>query len=271
MADPITVASAPRPAATPANQGAPTAGNAPPNTGGVPNQDAAFRRLADKAKGQERELQSLRVEVAEMRGRMSVPASAPEPASAPRTWEAMSDSQLDESVKVGIEQSNHAAITAAMDEKIRRGMKRASEEAQRDGLKALEKRRLDEAIAARVVQHFGPDATNEDSPLYGLANRIYGQMVESYGKDEVLSNKQYLYSAYAQANAELRAGQKDHLTEVQRELDTLKKQMTLERGGVIPGARTSPEVDEALKRGDIKGAWGATSFLKSMTEQVRRG
>ena len=53
------------------------------------------------------------------------------------------------------------------------------EEAQRDGLKTLEKRRLDEAIAARVVQHFGPDATNEDSSLYGLANRIYGQMVEA--------------------------------------------------------------------------------------------
>lgn len=271
MADQTTATSQPRSAATPATPGAPAAGSEPPKNGGVPNQDAAFRRLADKAKGQERELQSLRVELAEMRGRMSVPANAPEPASAPRTWEAMSDGQLDEAVKVGMEQSNHAAITAAMDEKIRRGMVKATETAQRDGLKKLEQQRLGEAIRSRVLNDFGTDATNEDSQLYGLANKLYGQLIETYGKEEVLGKPHYLYTAYAQANAELRAGQKDAFAETQRELESLKKQMALERGGVAPGARRSPEVEDALKRGDIKGAWGATSFLKSMTERAAPG
>lgn len=267
MADPITVAGQPLAAATPANQGAPSAGNEPPKQGG--NQDAAFRRLVEKDRARERELQSLRVELAELRGRSSV-QSAPTPSAAPTTWEGMSDAQLDEAVKLGAEQTNYAAVNAATNEKIRRAMVKSAEIAQRDGLKSLEQQKLAESIRGRVMRDFGTEATNEDSPLYNLANRLYGQLIETYGREEVLAKPHYLYTAYAQANAELRAGQKDQLTETQRELDTLKKQMALERGGVIPGARRSPEVEDALKRGDIKGAWGATSFFKSMEAAGRQ-
>lgn len=255
------------PAPTPAPQGAP-AGKEPAPQGG--NQEAAFRRLQQKMKAGEVELQSLREKVAFLEGK-SESGQPPAPAqSSPKGWGDLSDAQLDQAIAHGISESKPETVTAAMNEKIARAAKVAAESARGASVNEYKRERHRESIQESIQREFGADAINEDSELYRAADRHYARFIATEGKDKVLSTPEFARQAFINADRELHAGERQKLQEAQQELEKVKRQMMLERGGVHPGVPRSQESADALAKGDLKGAIAGMNWAKSLKADVER-
>jgi hypothetical protein len=262
----LTNAPAPA-AATPATPGA--TGSEPVKQGG--NQDAAFRRLSQKLQAGEAEIHELRERLARVEGAQSGPAptSSPQKASTGR-WEDLSDQQLDQAISIGVTDSNPAALTAAINEKVSRAAAKAAEAARGVGSREYQQAKYADTVKAKIQTEFGQDAINPDSPLFQAADRYFSQEIQRLGKDRVLSDPSFQYNAFLKADRELHVGERDRLVEAQREVDRLKRQMALEHGGVHPGVPRSQESADALAKGDLNGAIRGLGLFKSVQADVKK-
>lgn len=261
------LANSPAPAGTtPANPGA--ANPEPAKQGG--NQDAAFRRLTQKAQAFESEVHELRERLARLEGPQPGTAPTPSPQKSPGNWSDLSDQQLDQAISIGITDSNPAAVTAAINEKVARAHAKAAEAARGVGTREFQQAQYAETIKSRIQKEFGADAANPDSALFQAADRYFSQEIQRLGKDRVLSDPSFQYNAFLKADRELHVGERDRLIEAQREVDRLKRQMALEHGGVHPGVPRSQESADALAKGDLKGAIRGLGIFRQVQEDVRK-
>jgi len=259
------VPQAPTPAATPGAN----AGQEPAKQGG--NQEAALRRLSQKAKAFEAENLELRERLARLEGRLeSGQPTAPTQATAPKGWGDLSDAQLDQAIAHGTSEGKPETVTAAINEKIARATKAAAEAARGVSTAEYKRERHIESVRDAISREFGPDATNEDSELFRAADRHYSRFIATEGKDKVLSTPEFSRQAFIMADRELHAGERDRLKELAQENEKLKRQMMLERGGVHPGVPRSQESADALARGDLRGAIAGLGFAKSLKADVER-
>lgn len=261
--------------ATPAAPPSPARGNVQTGAGEpakpAGNQDAAFARIKQREAAREREILSLREEVAELRGRVSAPTpAAPAVNDSPASWEQMTDSQLSQAHRIAMEENNAAAIDAVVNERVRRGVEKRAKAMQGEIVQGLEQRRVEERVTQKIVNEFGADALNQDSDLYGLALKHYQGFIRSYGKDHVLATPDLRWMAVSQAHAELHADERVQNADARKELDALRRQQALERGGGGRGASRSPESVEALKRGDLDGALLSTRLFQSLDADAKR-
>lgn len=261
--------------ASPAAPPSPTRGNVPTSASEpakpAGNQDAAFARIKQREAARERELLSLREEVAELRGRMSAPApAAPVASDTPTSWEAMTDSQLSQAHRLAMEENNAAALDAVVNERVRRGVEKRAKAMQGEIVQGLEQRRVEENVTQKIVNEFGADALNQDSELYGLALKHYQGFIRSYGKDHVMATPHLRWMAVSQAHAELHADERVQNADARKELDALRRQQALERGGGGRGAPRTPESVEALKRGDLDGALLSSRLFQSFDADAKR-
>jgi hypothetical protein len=258
----------PTQAPTPASPGAP-AEKEPAQQGG--NQEAAFRRLQQKLRAGEAELQSLRERVAHMEGvNQAGQATAPAQATAPKGWGDLTDAQLDQAISHGISETKPEQVTAAMNEKIARATAKAAEAAK--GVSTAEYRReqVKDSIRSSIDREFGPDATNEESPLFQAADRHYARFIAMHGKDAVIQNPEWTRQAFINADRELHAGERDRLKTLEQEHEKLKRQMALEHGGVHPGVPRSQESADALAKGDLRGAIRGLNLAKGLKAEIER-
>ena len=244
------------------------AGTEPVKPGG--NQDAAFRRIAQQAQSAKQEALELRERLARVEGQLLGQPKAPSTPSVPNTWAELSDAQLDQAINVGMTDSNSAAVTASINEKVARAARQAAESAKGVSTKEYEQAKLHDSIQSEIATTFGPAANDQDSPLFLAADRHYATLVSRYGKNQVNSNPEFIKYAFTMADRELHAGETQKLHEVQQENERLKRQMQLEHGGVHPGVPRSQESADALAKGDLKGAIAGSALFKSVASDVKR-
>ena len=255
------------PAPTPANPGA-NAGQAPATQGG--NQEAAFRRMQQKMRDGEAQLQSLREEVAFLKGSKESGQPPAPTQTSPKGWGDLSDAQLDQAITHGITESKPETVTAAMNEKIARSVKAAAESAKGVSVNEYRAEKHRESVQESIAREFGNDAVTDDSELFRAADRHYSRFIATEGKQKVLSTPEFTRQAFINADRELHAGERQKLQEAQVELEKMKRQMMLERGGVHPGVPRSQESADALAKGDLRGAIAGLNISKGLKADVER-
>lgn len=262
------ITDAPKTAPTPATQGAPAAQE--PASQGGPNQEAALRRLSQKAKTFEQENLSLRERLARVEGQLSGQSTAPTAKPTPNSWGDLDDKQLDQAIAHGISESKPETVTAAINEKVARAAAMAAKSAHGVSTREYEEAKLKDTIRAQIHAEFGQEATNEDSSLYQAADRHYAALCARYGKETVKANPDMTRYAFTLADRELHAGERDQAKQVAQENERLKRQMQLERGGVLPGVPRSQESADALAKGDLKGAIRGLGIFKDVKQDIEK-
>lgn len=218
----------------------------------------------------ERELLRMREEIANLRGR--VEAAVPQqPAAPPKTWADMNDAQLDEAKRWARQNDNADTLDSIYGEVARREAKRAADIAVEQSKKHYEQDQYVREVQAGILRDFGPDAFDEEQPLYQEADKIMSNLIAREGKDRVRSSPSFLRAAFLEAERKVRtSSERERLKTLEGEYASLKDRATLlERGGT-PSMAPPPNdaVKEALSRGDRKGAIKALLMTRNLKQQA---
>jgi len=252
--------------------GAATGGNASGNPRVDPQAriDQLVRQKNDLKRQMETESARLREEVAELRGRVgATPAAAP---ANPKSWDQMSDDQLESARRWAREKDNPESLDAIHEEKARRAAKAAADEAVIRAKREIAAEQTARETQASILRDFGPDAFDPDSPLYQKADEFMGRLIRAHGKEKA-SDPMALRAAFLEAERATKTlSEREQSKALEAENAALKERATLlERGGHPAGMASRPNdaVKAALAVNDKRGAIKALGFVKAMANQAR--
>jgi hypothetical protein len=247
--------------------GAASTGN--PRTDSQARIDQLVRQKNELKRQLETEGSKLREELAELRGKVS--ATAPAPAN-PKSWDQMSDDQLDSAGKWARDNDNGASLDAVYAERARREARKAADEAVIRTKREIAAEQAQRDTQASILRDFGPDAFDPESPLYQKADEFMGRIIRAHGKEHA-STPMALRAAFLEAERATKTlSERDRSKSLEAENAALKERATLmERGGSPAGMASRPNdaVQAALAKNDKKGAIKALKFVQAMAGQAR--
>lgn len=229
----------------------------------------------EQAKKQKAELQQLREEMAFLKGQQEQGQRAPEtPRKSPaRSWQEMSEDELENAKKYARENEQPALIDAAYREEARREAEKARAAAVEEATKRFQREQLLRDVHTRILEDFGREAFDRDGPLYQAADRYLAEVRRVEG-DTSAGQPYRLYDAFAHAERATRTlGEREKLKALEQENQRLKEAASLaERGGAaLSNARQMPdEAKEALKSGDRKAAIRRLGLTKNLAQSVKQ-
>lgn len=233
-------------------------------------QKAHFQKQAQKYGN---ELQALREEVANLKGQVTAAQPPPAPRGVPKTWQEMSDDQLEEAKRYARQNEQPDVLDSIYEEKTRRAADAARRAAVEESDKRSQRAQLLRDVHSRILEDFGQEAFNPESPLYQGANGYLQEQRRLYG-DASASEPHRLYDAFAHSERNTRVkSERERLAQLEQENQALKDRATLaERAGAIgSNARQVPdEVKDALKAGNRRAAVKATGTTQSIAAEIRR-
>lgn len=169
--------------------------------------------------------------------------SAPKPS--PKTFGDLDRTALSEIVKRGLEEGNSEYILSTVEELAERiAAKKADEvgqRAQRDMEHTLAKRQ----VAAKINTEFGPDVQNEESDLRRRADALVAQLTRA-DPQLIERNPDVLYLCFAQAERELRAGDKSELEELRKSRADALAREEIARSHQAIASKAKTDVQEIL-------------------------
>jgi len=252
--------------------GAATGGNASGNPRVDPQAriDQLVRQKNDLKRQMETESARLREEVAELRGRVgATPAAAP---ANPKSWDQMSDDQLESARRWAREKDNPESLDAIHEEKARRAAKAAADEAVIRAKREIAAEQNARETQASILRDFGPDAFDPESPLYQKADEVMGRFIRTHGKDRA-SDPLVLRAAFLEAERATKTlSEREQSKALASENAALKERATLmERGGYPAAMASKPNeaVDKALAAGDRRSAIKGLKFVQAMAGQAK--
>lgn len=233
-------------------------------------QKAHFQQKAQKF---ENEQQRLREELAALKGQLAAQAPAPAPKGTPKTWGEMSDDQLEEARRYARTNDQPDVLDSIYEEKMNRAAERARKAAVEEAGRKGERAQLLRDVHSRILEDFGQEAFNPESPLYQGAERYLAEQRRIYG-DASAGEPHRLYDAFAHSERNTRVlSERERLKALEQENQALKDRASLaERAGAIgSNARAIPDaVKEALKAGKTRDAIKATGTAQSIAAEIRR-
>ena len=208
--------------------------------------------------------------MAELRGRVgAAPAAAP---SNPKSWDQMTDDQLESARRWARQNENAESLDAVYAETSRREAKKAADEAVIRAKREIAAEQTVKDTQASILRDFGPDAFDPESPLYQKADEFMGRLVRAHGRDKA-SDPMALRAAFLEAERATKTlSEREQSKALSAENAALKERATLlERGGhpAAMAARPNEAVKEALAKGDKKGAIKNLAFVKAMASQAK--
>lgn len=223
-------------------------------------------RLAQQM-AQERD--ALKNEIAELRGRVS--AQAP-PTTVPESWSEMNDKQLADAKRWARENDNGASLDAVYKEEARRLAAKAADEAVARAKREISAEQRAEQIKASILRDFGPDAFDQDSPLYQKADEFMGQVIRTHGRERA-QDPLVLRTAFLEAERATKTlSERERNKALDEENRSMKERITLiERGGPPATMASQPNdaVKTALAAGDRKSAIKGLKFVQAMAGQAK--
>ncbi len=167
--------------------------------------------------------------------------------AAPQSFADLDDSGLDEIVRKGIEESNPGFVTAAAREMARREAAKeakASDERNRAHLQSVIE---EQRVYARISSEFGQDALNKESDLSMLADQ-YARGLTRNDPDAIRKNPQLAYLCFAQAEREMRQGERAELDQFKKAEAERVARAEVERGRQAIASKARDDVKEHLDR-----------------------
>lgn len=234
-------------AAAPASNGTP-AGNP-----SIPPSEAAL--VAEKAKAEhwrnkyDRDIGSLKEQIAELKGLAQGFQAREQPKEAPRTIADFDDSAIDEIVKKGVAEQNPGFVSEAMREIARRQADKAREEATRESRASYEQAMERQRVNARIASEFGAEAVlDENSDLRQRADAYLSNFMRK-DKDAIVKNPELVYACFAAAARELEASDRTELQRLRQEAAerAAREEMELKAQHIQTTARD--DVRELLAQG----------------------
>ena len=197
------------------------------------------------------EVSDLRAEIAQVRGA----SGEKKPAKGPIV-SSIADFQqedLDNLLAQG-PADNPALYAAAVREDRRRWGEEQKKIIQTSSQQELRANELRMRGWAEIQKRYGAEVDNADSDLRQRAEQHMARMRRDHGPNVVKDmNAQNL--AFALAHHDLHAQDQEQLSAARREVDRMKQSQALE-SGARGAAKLTSEVDERLKKRDVKGAVG---------------
>lgn len=245
----------------------------------VPGSDHSYQARIDELYGQakhfKRENADLRERLARLEGRSEAPAAAPAPAvstKAPRSFEEMDDGQLDEAWNYASadDTKNPQLLNQILQEKLRRAGDRTFEKAVAESEKRIQKAAFIRDMNARILQEFGAEAFDKESPLFEAAAMEMDEYIRIHGPEKA---NLFRYDAFLRAFHKTKTpANRERLEQLEAENVALHQRASvLERGGVIGAApKPSNEAMEALKTGGPREAIKRLKLTQNLIQDVQR-
>ncbi len=240
-------------AAAPASNGTP-AGS--PSTPSSADAIVAEKKKAEHwQKKYDRDVGSLTERLAKLEGLAQGIQQNAQPAQKgpAKTFADLDDQGLDAIVKKGFEDQNPDFVTASVREIAERIATKKAEEAEGRARQHLEVMQNKQRVAARISSEFGQDAINEESDLRQRADQYIARLVRE--DPQVMERSpEVVYLCFAQADRELRAGERTDLERLRKAESDRDAREEIERSHQVIATKAKSDVEERLKAKDIKGA-----------------
>jgi hypothetical protein len=195
------------------------------------------------------------------------PAPPAEEPTSPSSWQEFSPAQLQQAVEHALENNNGPALFQAMKEQNRRMAEEAVSQATERATASIQDQQYRAGLRNQVIEEYGQEAVNSDSDLNRRAQQYYASAVQKYGKERVEQTPDIEYACFTRAWKDLHAGDSQTITDLQSQLDQMKRDQEMERSlvGRSMGRAPSEEVKGALDKGDTKNAIRSLGTVKSMS------
>lgn len=242
-------------------------GETPQSDGQEPreSQSARLRRQRDEARS---ELNSLRSEIAELRGLIQANNDNGTTQTRERksSWEDLTDDEMlhyATSEELAGEKP-HVAINAAIKYAERLFQKNKSalaEEVRQNVLTEIQSANQNQDVLSKIKRDFGDAALDRDSDLFQLANSKYVAWQKRYGPDKVNQMPDYKYWAVKEAAEELGHSKPKETTKTEPESEIAVKQPkgppaeARTEGGSAASAEALNQVRSLLDKGDWRNAY----------------